>query len=216
MAAVMSQEEREASTSVVDQYQSFAALAEDAPDGSWRVVHRHVPQSDVLIVAPHGGGIEPGTSGLATMIAAEEYNLYCFEGLKKSDNRDLHVTSHRFDDPRALSLAARSAIVVGIHGCKGANAIFVGGLDTRLVAFLTDALLAAGFPARSQGHDFPAVHPQNICNRGSRGAGAQLELTVEFRSAARRASISRVVRQSIARQQQELTTVGEYSPNAEY
>ena len=201
---------------VPDHYPNFSTLAQDAPAGTWRVVHRDVPRSDVLIVAPHGGGIEPGTSELATMIAAEEYNLYCFEGLRQFDNRDLHVTSHRFDDPRALSLAARSAIVVGIHGCKGANAIFVGGRDTMLAANLSEALLAAGFPACSKGHCFPAVHPENICNRGYRGAGAQLELTVEFRSAVWRASISQVVRQAIARQQQELTTVGEYSPNAEY
>jgi phage replication-related protein YjqB (UPF0714/DUF867 family) len=162
-------------------------------------VHREVPRSDILIIAPHGGGIEPGTSELATTVAAEEYNLYCFEGLRKSSNRDLHVTSHRFDDPLALSLAARSAIVVGIHGCKGANAVFVGGLDTKLVACLTEALVAAGYPACSQGHAFPAVHPQNICNRGSRGAGAQLELTVEFRSTTHRGRISQVVRDAIER-----------------
>lgn len=189
---------------MTDRYESFTALARDAPDRTWRVVHRDVARSEVFIIAPHGGGIEPGTSELAATIAAEEYSFYCFEGLNKSVNGDLHVTSHRFDDPLALSLAARSAIVVGIHGCKGANAILLGGLDARLVDHLMEALVAAGFPARSQGHGFPAVHPQNICNRGSRGAGAQLELTVEFRSTALRAPVSGAVRQAIARRRQEL------------
>jgi phage replication-related protein YjqB (UPF0714/DUF867 family) len=195
-----------------DQYQSFLALAQDQPDDTWRVVHRYIPRSGVLIIAPHGGGIEPGTSELATTIAAQDYNLYCFEGLRKSDNRDLHVTSHRFDDPQALALAARSSIVVGIHGCKGANAILVGGRDVTLVAYLTQSLCAAGFPARSQNHRFPAVNPQNICNRGSRGAGAQLELTVEFRAAARCINISQVVRQAIARHQRELN-LGDAAPD---
>jgi phage replication-related protein YjqB (UPF0714/DUF867 family) len=54
--------------------------------------------SDVCIIAPHGGKIEKWTSEIATALAGDDYNLYLFEGLKRAKNRDLHITSSRFDE----------------------------------------------------------------------------------------------------------------------
>ena len=181
----------------MDKYASFAELSRDAPDDSWRIVERQT-QSGVLVIAPHGGEIEVGTSELAASIAGDEHNLYCFEGLRVHGFRELHVTSHRFDEPRALALAGKAAILVGIHGCKGHGAIYVGGLDDELVTLLTVGLCAAGFRAHSHDHTFPALHPQNICNRSLRGVGAQLELTIDLRSAQHRTRIADSVRAVIA------------------
>jgi phage replication-related protein YjqB (UPF0714/DUF867 family) len=76
----------------------------------------------VLTIAPHGGRIEPGTSEIAALIAGESYNLHRFEGRKPpGQNAVLHITSHHFDEPRALNLARKCRIVLGIHGCRGGS-----------------------------------------------------------------------------------------------
>ena len=180
-----------------DRYDSFSSLARKAPRSSWRRIHREVPRSSTLILAPHGGDIEAGTSELAACVAGADHNLYCFEGLKTRHFRDLHVTSHRFDDPIALGLAARATIVLALHGCRGDRSIYVGGRDVELVALLTTRLVEAGFPAQADNHAFPAVHPDNICNRGHRGIGAQLELTPDLRSAETRPAIALSIRSAI-------------------
>jgi phage replication-related protein YjqB (UPF0714/DUF867 family) len=167
---------------VADKYANFAALARsEASPEAWRIHQAGRRDSDVLIIAPHGGRIEHGTSELAAMIAGEDYSLYCFEGLKPHGNRDLHITSHAFDEPVALSLAAQCAIVVGVHGCAGDNSIYVGGLDMPLVALMTAALAKRGLPASSESHGYPAINPHNICNRSRRNRGAQLEVSYDLR-----------------------------------
>lgn len=190
-----------------DRYDSFRALEQHAPRDGWRVVPRELPGSDVLIVAPHGGHIEIGTSELAAAIAGDDHSLYCFEGLRPYGCRELHVTSHRFDDPVALRMAERSSIVVSIHGCRGHAAIHVGGLDRAFARSLTDALAAAHYPSGSEGHPYPAVHPENICNRGRRGVGVQLEFTADLRHQRHREPLARIVRDAIARQRAALRTL---------
>jgi hypothetical protein len=99
----------------------------------------------VLTIAPHGGRIEPGTSEIAALIAGESYNLHRFEGRKPpGQNAVLHITSHHFDEPRALNLAKKCRIVLGIHGCRGRRAIYVGGRDKQLREDLAVALLGTG------------------------------------------------------------------------
>lgn len=189
-----------------DRYESFTELERRAPEDSWRIV-AEPRDPEVLVIAPHGGAIEIGTSELAAGIAGDEHSLYCFEGLQPLAFRELHVTSHRFDEPLAVSLAGRAGIVVGVHGCRGECAIYVGGLDFSLVSLLTRSLCDAGFPARAQGHRFPALHPQNICNRSRRGAGAQLELTLDLRRSERRSGIARTVSDAIAIHRRHLAAV---------
>jgi phage replication-related protein YjqB (UPF0714/DUF867 family) len=158
-----------------------------------RVVPR--PASPVLVIAPHGGGIEIGTSELAALIAGEDHSLFVFEGLKADwQNRDLHITSHQFDHPECLSLVSRCQVAIGIHGCKGESQVFVGGLDTELSGLLTHHLVTAGISATAEGHRYPGRNPLNICNRSLRGRGAQLEVTRDLRDAPGRERIAQVVR----------------------
>jgi len=182
-----------------DKYRNFSALEAAEPKNAWRI-RKRVRDPRVLIIAPHGGRIEPGTSPLAARIAGNAYSLYQFEGLKPlGQNGDLHITSHHFDQQDAVAMAEKSSITLGIHGCNGVCAIFVGGLDTALRDDLTIALVQAGFRATSRGHNFPAAEPNNVCNRGSRG-GAQLEITPDLRMApAERARIARVAREVLAK-----------------
>jgi phage replication-related protein YjqB (UPF0714/DUF867 family) len=186
---------------MLDKYPSFAALEAcevAGTDYSINLVRRE--ESGVLIVAPHGGSIEIGTSELATLVAGADYSLFTFDGLKaRGLNRDLHITSHNFDHPGCVTLAARHSIVLGVHGCKGESTqVYVGGLDTELTTLLTERLLAAGLPASAVGHKYPGRNPRNICNRGARQRGAQLELSLDLRGPSTRALIASLVRGAIA------------------
>ena len=136
------------------------------------------------MIAPHGGAIERGTSRIAEAIAGEDFNLYLFEGLPPRGHFDaLHLTSHRFDEPECLALIAACEFVVAVHGCEAAPdpGVLLGGLDLALRRRCADALTAAGIATLSEGHRYPARHPDNVCNRGRRRRGVQLEWTGRLR-----------------------------------
>jgi len=165
-------------------YGCYADLAKAHVEGAdFNVcVHRR-PESGVAVLAPHGGGIEAGTSEIARAVAGSEFNLYLFEGIRPSGNyAALHLTSHRFDEPRCLALLSGCDHVIAIHGCRGDSPqALLGGLDIDLKALIHEAIGSAGIDASLTGHPFPAVDPRNICNRGRRGAGVQVELTSALR-----------------------------------
>ena len=166
------------------EYGCYADLALAQVEGAdFTVSVQRRPESPVAILAPHGGGIEAGTSEVARAVAGSEFNLYLFEGIRKSGNyAALHLTSHRFDEPRCLTLLSACDHVVSIHGCRGDTPrVLLGGLDAELKERLCTSIATAGIEARLDGHRFHAVHPRNICNRGRRGAGVQLELTSALR-----------------------------------
>jgi len=188
---------------MLDKYSSFAELVAGGEilgtDFDTTVQERQ--SSGVLIIAPHGGKIEGGTSELATAIAGADYSLFTFNGLKTfGRNRDLHITSHRFDHPECVALAALHPVILSVHGCKGTSPqIHVGGLDEPLTARLTEKLTAAGLPVNATGHQYPGQNPLNICNRSARGRGAQLEFTLGFRSTPEaRTAIAALVRSALA------------------
>jgi phage replication-related protein YjqB (UPF0714/DUF867 family) len=80
----------------------------------------------------------------------------------------------------------------------GHSRIFVGGLDVDLSGRLSNGLTAEGYVVISEGHRYPGRHPSNICNRGLRKKGAQLEITHDLRAREHHASIARAVRAAIA------------------
>ena len=170
-----------------DLYASFAELTRAERSGVDYRVRLLRRDAGVVIVAPHGGGIEPGTSELAAAIAGEQFSLYCFEGLKAGDNGGLHVTSHRFDDPACLRLVESSTHVVTIHGCgdlEGTGgpdlSTSIGGRDTALGEAIRRALVAGGFGIGDR-PEMPGTDPRNICNRGRRAMGVQLEISRSLR-----------------------------------
>ncbi|MFI7367384.1 poly-gamma-glutamate hydrolase family protein [Streptomyces sp. NPDC050149] len=157
------------------------------------------------VLAIHGGGIEMGTSELCLGIAgyrpdtlapvttgAPVHDYWMLEGLRSSNNGELHVTASHCDDPVARSMAAGSANVLSLHGCTAAQAgaptgrpeaVVVGGLNTRFRQLLSAKLSGAGFQVL--GGDPEAIDgdlPENICNRTLTGeGGGQLEITTELR-----------------------------------
>ena len=167
-----------------DRYPDYATLARCETEGvDYRIIDRPVRRSPIAIVAPHGGGIERGTSGVATLFAGEVFSLYLFEGLKRDNNfNSLHITSRRFDEPRCLALLARHETVITVHGCVGAGEfVCLGGLHEALKQAIAASLRDGGFDARTEGHNFPALDPDNLCNRGRGRRGVQIELSAGFR-----------------------------------
>ena len=115
----------------MDKYKCFSELIEAEKEGiAFEVSIVDIESSQTVIVAPHGGGIEPGTSEIAREIANDDLSLAIFEGKKSSGNSTLHLTSANFDEPRCLSLIKKKDFVISIHG-EGSNSaiVFLGGKD---------------------------------------------------------------------------------------
>ncbi|NLI32439.1 MAG: poly-gamma-glutamate hydrolase family protein [Deltaproteobacteria bacterium] len=158
-------------------YSSFAELRKHEEEGRDYGVHFINMDCSVLIMAPHGGGIEPGTSEIAFAVAHPDYSCYNFEGLKRSGNWILHVTSNKYDEPVALSAVREAAVILTLHGCAGETPVaFMGGLDVLFKHIIAGKLAERGFHT-GEHKDFLGKNPRNICNRGPSGCGAQMELT---------------------------------------
>ncbi|MGR8919384.1 MAG: poly-gamma-glutamate hydrolase family protein, partial [Gammaproteobacteria bacterium] len=180
-----------------DQYRCYAALAVEQREGiDYRVSVRRRSDSDVAFIAPHGGSIERRTSAICTALAGAEHNRYLFEGLDEDGSFDaLHITSHRFDEPRCLALIARCPVVVAVHGCSGEDrAVMLGGRDRALVDRFAQALAPIDVAVHVGNHRFPGTHRRNICNRGAAGRGVQLELTDALRGDPREAGVVAALR----------------------
>lgn len=161
-----------------DKYRNFAELAAAEIKTVDYKIKCENRESNILIIAPHGGGIEQGTSEIAVAIAGEEFSFYCFEGKKETGNEDLHITSTRFDEPTALELVKQSEIVVAIHGLQEEKeVIYVGGRDRELKMEFISALTQAGFEAKEDNSHHAGTFSSNICNRGTSGKGVQLEIS---------------------------------------
>lgn len=175
-------------------YAELVAWAVEERD--YRVRLRRRPGSRIAVIAPHGGRIERDTSTVAEAIAAHDLNLYAFEGLLDALNHErLHLTSHRFDEPRCLELLAGCEQVVAVHGCALTEArALLGGRDEALKGALARALYAAGIEVQTEGHRFPGLHPENICNRGATRCGVQLELSDRLRDPDHLERVARAVR----------------------
>lgn len=161
-----------------DRYHSYDELRQqEVLNRDYRIIIRDVG-SAVTIIAPHGGRIEPETAEIARKIADRRYNCYCFEGIKPEKNRRLHLTSHKFDEPRAIRILSRSIAVVAIHACTGNHAgAYLGGLDTALKEKIACELQLRHIDTSTDHPAFKGHHPDNICNRGLTRRGVQLEIS---------------------------------------
>jgi phage replication-related protein YjqB (UPF0714/DUF867 family) len=156
-----------------------------------------------VILAPHGGGIEPGTSELCLAVAgyhpanlpttppaAVTYDYWMFEGVREGDNAPLHVPSIGCDDGVAEWLCAAALNAVSLHGFEpkpplpeDERLVLVGGADEELRKLLLRTLDAAGLPvedAAGRG-ELDGNSSRNIVNRTRRRKGAQLELSKPLR-----------------------------------
>ncbi len=162
-------------------YRSIRELALHEPPGRAFLVRWRRGASGLVVMAIHGGGIEPGTTEIADAVAGDRHGFYSFVGIKQSGNGSLHLSSRLFDEAIGLRLAASARAVVSVHGCRGRDPwTYLGGRDEGMQRALADALRAAGFSA-GKCPRFPGTSQQNICNRGASGKGVQLELSLGLR-----------------------------------
>jgi phage replication-related protein YjqB (UPF0714/DUF867 family) len=196
-----------------DVYTSMTALYKQETEGTnyTKQWYRHAWQyqtfknfkreNEVFIMAPHGGGIESGTTELALATAgytegfngqpatSATYDFFIFNGINaKYQNGRLHVTSSHYNDATAIELVKNSRISLAFHGCtdqqaakaagkalkKGEaySACLIGGLDEDFLTLLETRLQGANFNAFiTHSEMLNGDLPQNIINRNKRNKG---------------------------------------------
>jgi phage replication-related protein YjqB (UPF0714/DUF867 family) len=148
-----------------------------------------------LLIAPHGGGIEPGTSEIMRAVAMfGDWAWYDFAGFLRQGNKEsLHITSTRFNEPTLLALLPQTKFVVSFHGAgeMGQPLASVGGKWKRGREAVVEAINASSAqhglkavdattgstPAHLRGLD-----DENLTNRGKSGEGVQIEFSREARN----------------------------------
>lgn len=161
-------------------YHSYSDLAENET-GGFRI-EWYLRISSVLVMTPHGGGIEPGTSEIVRALAGQDFSWYCFEGTSPDGNEHLHVTSTRFNEPVLAGMLDQSHIVLAVHGCRSSRKIiFVGGRQNAWAERFIEGFRRAGFASEQGEYNISGISTRNICNRGINRMGVQIELTEGLR-----------------------------------
>ena len=161
-----------------DEYNDFLSLSKKEKLDEDYQIRSSNRNSDFLIMAPHGGSIEGGTSEIALSIAGDDFSFYLFEGIKRRNNKILHITSARFDEPQAIDMAKNCESILTIHGeSSDEKVVYIGGLNSKFKKKISDSLIEAEFTVGV--NENPALDGKsrsNICNYGRSRAGVQLEL----------------------------------------
>jgi len=164
---------------MTDTYKDFKSLSEFEKKGIDFKIWVKQKNSKIAIIAPHGGGIEPGTSEIAKSIAGEDFTCYSFEGIKDKENKKfLHITSTKFDEPQCIEICNSSDFVLAIHGAEdNDDLIYVGGRHNDLKQSVIDKLQQAGFNAKEDRTNHSGHDAENICNKCIPKKGLQLEIS---------------------------------------
>ncbi|GAB6086454.1 poly-gamma-glutamate hydrolase family protein [Alkaliphilus crotonatoxidans] len=172
------------SFAVTDRFGDFKELKLNKEKNTDYRITGAYSDSNIAIIAIHGGKIEKGSSELAYELASlGNYNFYSFEGIKKKNNSLLHIDSTCFDEPMALDMVSKSEITVSIHGTSGKDEFtYVGGLDQELVEKIRYTLESHGFTVLDPPKHLAGVHKSNIVNRNARKKGVQLEISEGLRA----------------------------------
>lgn len=174
-----------------DHYANFADLAAQNRAGvDYQIELAERPGAGV-VMAFHGGLIEPGTTELARSVARDDLSFYTFMGLKNGEANgvfftasDLHLTSAHFDEPSLLALARAKDFGLALHGYGGEDADFcVGGANAEKRRELVASLRVA-FPALracelccDPYNGVSKKNPVNLCAR----QGVQVEMSPTVR-----------------------------------
>jgi phage replication-related protein YjqB (UPF0714/DUF867 family) len=162
----------------MDKYKSFEELRNNESPKNYEVNFCD-RSSKFVIIAPHGGNIEPGTSEIAEQIAGETLSYFDFKGVKNKSNKDLHIASERYDESKARSLIQSADIAVSIHGKQGNDEkVYIGGLNKNLISELKYVLESSGFSVSGTlPVGLAGRNPSNICNACNSKEGLQIEIS---------------------------------------
>jgi phage replication-related protein YjqB (UPF0714/DUF867 family) len=164
-----------------DKYTSFRDLQAGEKRGEdYDFESRQHQGASAVIIAPHGGTIEPFTDKIADEIAGNDFSFYRFVALKPDSG--LHIKSHLFDEPTCVGLVTAHQYVVSVHGWgEDGERVCLGGRDSELIRALTTCLVASGINVEAASGELSGSNPMNITNRGKSGRGLQCELTMKLR-----------------------------------
>ena len=169
---------------MADRFNNYLELSQYMNEGvDYQVIFQKC-SSKILFLAPHGGNIELGTSEIVKFLAGDRFSFYSFEGMMEKNMGDLHLTSHNFDEPRAVKIVKKSEYILAVHGYgykKDTEVIEFGGLDTSMREKVKKELHELGF-AVMDSTIYPGQHQCNICNRGIFKMGVQLEIPYSLRN----------------------------------
>lgn len=168
---------------MMDKFKTMETLEQQTAEHQDWKIETEDNHSQVVIIAPHGGGIEPATTELTKLIAKEgNYNYFVFNGMRSKGNQELHVTSIHYDNKIAIDLVKRSERTIAIHGCKGESPIvYIGGKDELLSKKISNSLKQIGIKVAHAPSNMSGKQSNNIVNCNQLGAGVQLELTSALR-----------------------------------
>jgi phage replication-related protein YjqB (UPF0714/DUF867 family) len=184
----VSPEEGTKTTNVIhkqDYYNSMTALYNDTTEGiDWKKDTRNDGKS-VLIVAPHGGNIEQGTSELTKLVANNgDFDYYSFEAIRPSNNSQLHVTSTNYDDATLHDMIQDRTATISIHGAQGEEQlVYLGGYKSPLRDAIQSQLKNKGFVVKIPPEYLGGQSNANFINKNEQSTGVQLELTTALRKA---------------------------------
>lgn len=167
-----------------DVYNSFRELSFNEVIYDDYKIETNVTDSNVIIIAIHGGKIEYGTTELAYSLSSyNDYNYYSYLGLKSEGNSKLHIASDKFDEPTALEMVSQSKTSLSIHGCSGSEEFtYVGGLDSDLGNKIKESLTKYGFTVSEAPKNLAGKSTKNIVNKNMNGRGVQLEISKGLRT----------------------------------
>ena len=147
----------------------------------WRKDTKH-RESKVLIVAPHGGSIEQGTTELTKALADKGNYDYSFEGIRPKNNSELHVTSTHYDDP-TLNQMIKTVLQLFRFMAAGTEEIISWWAPFRFKKCYREATCGCGFTVKVPPEYLGGQNNKNFINKGDNNTGVQLELTTALRKA---------------------------------
>ncbi|OHO40500.1 hypothetical protein HMPREF2586_01160 [Staphylococcus sp. HMSC034G07] len=168
-----------------DYYKSMTELYKDTTEGiDWKKDTRNVGKS-VLIVAPHGGNLEQGTSELTKLVANNgDFDYFSFEAIRPSNNTQLHVTSTNYDDATLHEMIQDRTATISIHGAQGEEQlVYLGGYQSPLRDAIQSQLELKGFVVKIPPEYLGGLSNANFINKVEESTGVQLELTTALRKA---------------------------------
>jgi phage replication-related protein YjqB (UPF0714/DUF867 family) len=172
---------------------SFHHLQKNNVEGRDYIIKTRLVPGKPMVMAIHGGRIEVGTSELLQAIVKSDFSYYELEAKSAPDFDEsilqsgyMHLTSHRFDDPKLIEMASQSNKCLSLHGypAKKTEIDFcVGGANEALRKQVVD-LLKQNFPNYSTCElccpPYLGLHKNNVVNK-CQDQGAQIEFSPKVR-----------------------------------
>ena len=165
------------------------------PGRDFRITYGDSRIDQCLLIAPRGGGIEPGSSEIMRAVAETGgWAWYEFAGFLRQGNRDgLHIASTDFDEPSLGDLLPRTAFAVVFQGCNTAGdaVAYVGGqlkagreavIESMTASLRDHEIRAVDVMEHQVATHLRGAEVSNLANRGKLGKGIQLAFSREARN----------------------------------